>query len=248
MTTSIQVELGPVQETLLIPLLARARETEKPRGLLHDPRALEIVRLLDYDFAKWEGGRSLAGAMLRARMFDRYVEGFLQSYPHGTVVELGCGLDTRFERLDNGKVRWFDLDLPDVIALRRRFFDDTPRRSMIAASLLDCAWMEQVEDAGGPWMFVAEAVLIYFDALDAQCAFSSLAGRFPGPASPLTPPPPKWSTPRRRTMPCGTCLAQAGFAGAATTRARSSRGARTCGCCLPRRSSTPAANYSTACR
>lgn len=179
MTTSVKVGLGPVQETLLIPLLARARETEKPRGLLHDPRALEIVRALDYDFAKWEGGRSLTGAILRARMFDRYVETFLQACPHGTVVELGCGLDTRFERLDNGEVRWFDLDLPDVIALRRRFFDDTPRRSMIAASLLDTAWMEQVEDAGGPWMFVAEAVLIYLDAVDARCALGSLARRFP---------------------------------------------------------------------
>ena len=180
MTTPLKVELGPVQETLLIPLLARARESEKPRGLLHDPRALEIVRVLDYDFAKWEGGPSLAGAMLRARMFDRYVETFLQSCPHGTVVELGCGLDTRFERLDNGEVRWFDLDLPDVIALRRRFFDDVPRRTMIAASLLDSAWMDPVQDAGGPWMFVAEAVLIYLDALDARCALSALAKRFPG--------------------------------------------------------------------
>ena len=180
MTDSVKVELGPVQETLLIPLLARARETEKPRGLLHDPRALEIVRALDYDFSKWEGGRSLAGAMLRARMFDHYVETFLQACPHGTVVDLGCGLDTRFERLDNGQVRWFDLDLPDVIALRQCFFDNTPRRTMIAASLLDCAWMDQVEDAGGPWMFVAEAVLIYLDALDARCVLATLAQRFPG--------------------------------------------------------------------
>ena len=138
--------------------------------MLHDPRALDIIGALNYDFAKWEGGRSLAGAVLRARMFDRYAESFLQEYPHGTVVELGCGLDTRFERLNNGEVRWFDLDLPNVIALRQRFFDDTPRRTMIAASLLDSAWMDQVEDAGGPWMFIAEAVLIYFDAPEVRCA------------------------------------------------------------------------------
>ena len=55
----MKVDLGPVQETLLIPLLARARETENPRGLLRDPRAVAIVRSLDYDFGKWEGGRSL---------------------------------------------------------------------------------------------------------------------------------------------------------------------------------------------
>ena len=66
MANFVKVNLGPVQETLLIPLLARARETERPRGLLHDRRACEIVRQLDYDFSKWEGGRSMKGAMLRA--------------------------------------------------------------------------------------------------------------------------------------------------------------------------------------
>lgn len=176
----IPVELGPVQETLLIPLLARARETERPRGLLRDPRAAAIVRGLDYDFSKWEGGRSLKGAVLRARMFDRYVEDFLVSHPGGTVVEIGCGLDTRFDRVDDGRVRWFDLDLPDTIALRRRFFDDEPRRTMVAASVLDTDWMDRVAAAGGPWMFVAEAVLIYLDGPDARRALAGLARRFSG--------------------------------------------------------------------
>ena len=176
----MQVDLGPVQETLLIPLLARARETQNPRGLLRDPRAAAIVSSLDYDFGKWEGGRSLKGAMLRARMFDRYVESFLEAYPQGTVVEVGCGLDTRFDRVDNGQLRWFDLDLPDTIALRRRFFDDEARRTMIAASVLETDWMAQVKATGGPWMFVAEAVLIYLDAADARRAIVGLAQHFPG--------------------------------------------------------------------
>ena len=180
MTKPVKPDLGPVQETLLIPLLARARETERLRGLLRDPRAVEVVRRLDYDFAKWEGGRSLKGAMLRARMFDRYVEDFLAAHPDGTVVEIGCGLDTRFDRVDNGRVRWFDLDLPDAIALRRRFFDDEPRRTMVAASVLDRAWMDAVAATGGPWMFVAEAVLIYLDARDARRAIVDIAKRFPG--------------------------------------------------------------------
>ena len=180
MTNSVKPELGPVQETLLIPLLSRARETERPRGLLRDPQAVAMVRDLDYDFSKWEGGRSMKGAVLRACMFDRYVEDFLAAHPGGTVVEIGCGLDTRFDRVDNGHVRWFDLDLPDTVALRRRFFDDKPRRTMLAASVLDTGWMDQVEAAGGPWMFVAEAVLIYLDAPDAQRAIVNIAGRFPG--------------------------------------------------------------------
>ena len=180
MKPPVKVDLGPVQETLLIPLLARARETENPRGLLHDQRAVDIVRSLDYDFSKWEGGRSLKGAMLRARMFDRYVEQFLEEHPRGTVTEIGCGLDTRFDRLDNGTVRWFDLDLPDTIALRRRFFDDGARRTVIAASVLETDWMAQVQATGGPWLFVAEAVLPYLDAGAARRAIVGLAEHFPG--------------------------------------------------------------------
>ena len=180
MTNPVKVDLGPVQETLLIPLLARARETERPKPLLRDERACRIVRDLDYDFSKWEGGRSAKGAVLRARMFDGYVEDFLASHPSGTVVEVGCGLDTRFDRLDNGHVRWFDLDLPDAIALRRRYFEDEPRRTMIASSVLEEDWMDLVEATGGPWMFVAEAVLIYLDGPDARRAIVGLAHRFPG--------------------------------------------------------------------
>ena len=176
----MRVDLGPVEETLLIPLFARAREASKPGGLLDDPRTVRIVASLDYDFAKWKRGPTLAGAVLRSRMFDRYVEQFLEEHPDGTVVEIGCGLDTRFDRLDNGRVRWFDLDLPDVMALRRRFFATEARRSMIAASVLEFDWMAQVAATGGPWMFVAEAVFIYLDAPDARRAICALAHQFPG--------------------------------------------------------------------
>ena len=179
-STSIQVNLGPVQETLLIPLLGRAQETQKQNGLLRDEKAVQIVAQLDYDFSKWKGTRSLIWASLRTRIFDGYVEEFLARHPRGTVVEVGCGLNTRFERIDNGQATWVELDLPDTIALRRQFFADGPRRSMIATSVLDSGWMDTVESTGGPWIFISEAALIYLDAADAQRAISSIAARFAG--------------------------------------------------------------------
>ncbi len=179
-STSIKVELGPVQETLLIPLLGRAEETKKKRGLLRDEKAVEIVDRLEYDFGKWKGIQSLLGASIRTRMFDRFVERFLRQSPTGTVVEIGCGLNTRFERVDNGRLRWFDLDLPDVISLRRRFFEDGARRTMLAGSVLDREWMDPVLATGGPWMFVSEAVLIYLEASKAKQAVLQIADRFSG--------------------------------------------------------------------
>ncbi|MEM9610756.1 MAG: class I SAM-dependent methyltransferase [Actinomycetota bacterium] len=178
MAERVPVQLGAVQETLLIPLLGRARETEKSNGLIDDPKAVEIVERLDYDFSKWEGGRSLPGATVRTRMFDTWVEHFLARDPDGTVVELGCGLNTRADRLDNGRATWIDIDLPDVIELRRRFFTDGPRRTMIAASVVDTGWMDAVEATGGPWMFVADAVLIYLDEPDVRRTMSQIAERF----------------------------------------------------------------------
>ncbi|MEL6353812.1 MAG: class I SAM-dependent methyltransferase [Cyanobacteria bacterium J06627_28] len=178
--TKIPVDLGPVQETLLIPLLGRAVETQKDSGLVKDEKAVEIVNALDYDFSKWKKSKALAGATLRTRLFDQDVQAFLTEYPTGTVIEIGCGLNTRFERLDNGKALWFDLDLPDSLALRRQFFEDQPRRTMIEASVLDTDWMEPVAATGGPWCFVSEAVIIYLEPEQARRAITQIANRFPG--------------------------------------------------------------------
>ncbi|NEP17251.1 MAG: class I SAM-dependent methyltransferase [Leptolyngbya sp. SIO4C1] len=177
--SKVSVNLGPVQETLLIPLLGRAIQTQKANGLIRDEKAVQIVESLDYDFSKWRKSKSLTGATLRTRMFDQDVQAFLAQYPTGTVVEIGCGLNTRFERLDNDQAHWFDLDLPDTLALRRQFFQDEPRRKMIAASVLETDWMATVAATGGPWCFVSEAVIIYLDAAQARQAITQIAEHFP---------------------------------------------------------------------
>ncbi|MFE8015650.1 class I SAM-dependent methyltransferase [Streptomyces antibioticus] len=173
-------ELGQIQETLLIPLYARAVETRKRRPMLRDPRAVEMVESLDYDFSRFDGARSLVGANLRTLLFDHWVRDFLTRHPAGTVVEIGTGLNTRFERLDNGRVHWFDLDLPDAVALRRRFFEDGPRRRMLAASVTDPAWTEAVRSSPGPYFLVAEAVLIYLEEDAVRSVFDLVADRLPG--------------------------------------------------------------------
>ncbi|MEM6452126.1 MAG: class I SAM-dependent methyltransferase [Cyanobacteria bacterium P01_D01_bin.105] len=177
--TKVAVNLGSVQETLLIPLLGRAVQTQRKNGLIQDEKAVQIVESLDYDFSKWKKAQSLAGATFRTRMYDQDVQSFLAEHPTGTVVEIGCGLNTRFERLDNGQAHWFDLDLPDTIALRRQFFQDQPRRTMLEASVLDTDWMEPVAATGGPWCFISEAVLIYLEAAQVRQAVTQIAARFP---------------------------------------------------------------------
>ncbi|MFD7408447.1 class I SAM-dependent methyltransferase [Streptomyces sp. NPDC059866] len=175
------VRLGTVQETLLIPLYGRAVESRKKDAALRDARAEEIVTSIDYDFARFDNGPSLIGTVLRTSLFDRWVADFLAEHPGGTVIEIGTGLNTRYERVDTGRARWFDLDLPDVIDLRRTFFTDTARRTMIASSVTDEAWADSVAaQSDGPCFLAAEAVLPYLPEAEVRKVLTLLAERFPG--------------------------------------------------------------------
>lgn len=174
-------ELGAVSETLLLPLYFRAQEGRRPDALLRDPRAAELVAQVDYDFSALEGQSFQAlNVVLRAREFDRRVRAFLAAHPDGVVVDMGCGLDTRFDRLDNGRVRWFNLDLPEVIRLRARFFAPTSRCRVLPFSALDPAWMDMVAAEPGPYFFLAEGVLPYLEEEEVRGLVRALAERFPG--------------------------------------------------------------------
>ncbi|MFJ3876673.1 class I SAM-dependent methyltransferase [Streptomyces sp. NPDC090077] len=177
--TKENVRLGTVQETLLIPLYGRALDARARRPVLGDTEAARMVERIDYDFAKFRGP-SLGGSVLRSAIFDGWVRRFLTEHPDGTVVELGAGLGTRSHRLDNGRARWFDLDLPDTVELRQRLLPDAgPRTTTLAASVLDTDWFDRIAETGGPYLFVSEAVLLYFDDARVRSVVRSLADRFP---------------------------------------------------------------------
>jgi O-methyltransferase involved in polyketide biosynthesis len=178
-TDADQTELGDVQRTLFFPLLARARETERKHPLLRDPKAVELVRAIDFDPATYDQSFMSFVVLIRTLILDWWVSQFLAAHPDGTVVELGTGLNTRFERTDNGSVHWIDLDLPDTIELRRRFFADTTRRRMIAASLTDPDWLADVARRTGPYFFVSDGVLVYLREADVAGTLSRIASRFP---------------------------------------------------------------------
>jgi len=115
--------LSGVEETLLIPLYVRALESRRTDALLVDERAVALVEQWPEDFARIEGLRmdeeDRVAIVLRSRELDRRVREFLARHPDAVVVHVGCGLDARFERVDDRRVEWYDLDLPEVIGLRR---------------------------------------------------------------------------------------------------------------------------------
>ncbi|NLM18297.1 MAG: class I SAM-dependent methyltransferase [Candidatus Riflebacteria bacterium] len=170
--------LAGVPATLLIPLRARALESLDPKGIIKDNRSVEIANLLSCDIRPGsESFFTQVGTSQRTIVFDDYTKDFLARNPEGTIINLACGLDTRFERLDNGLVRWFELDLPEVIEIRRRFFKETERYKFIEKSAFDFTWLDDIPK-DQPVFISAEGLFCYFKEDQIKDLFTVTAKRF----------------------------------------------------------------------
>jgi O-methyltransferase involved in polyketide biosynthesis len=178
--------LSGVPETLLIPLYVRAMETQRPDALIKDEKAVALVTRMSYDFNRIRllhlSEANKLVIVLRNREFDCYARNFLRRHPEAVVVHIGCGLDSRFERVDNGRVEWYDLDLPDVIELRRKFIgDEGGRYHLLGCSAFDSAWLDAVSaHRQRPFLFMAEGVLMYFEEAQVKSLVLMLRDHFPG--------------------------------------------------------------------
>ena len=182
MTNRFDINLGNVQKTLFLPLWGRAMETRKKRPMLVDEAAARIIDQVDYDFSQMASkldDLSQIAWIRRAMICDRVVKNFLKSHPQGTIVNIGCGLDTTFERVDNGSLRWYDLDLEDVIDLRRRFINESERRRFIASSFLETEWLKGIA-INGNVLFIAAGVFYYFKEEDIKGFIIRLMDAYPG--------------------------------------------------------------------
>ncbi len=181
MSEKYTVELGDVQETLLLPLWGRAVESQKEEPLLIDRTAREIIDRIDYDFSETTKNLSeisQLGWVMRSLLIDKIIMGYIARYPQATIVNIGCGCDTTFERVDNGTIGWYDLDLPDVIEFRKKFIQENDRRRFIASSFLDYKWFDQVKKSENI-MFIAAGLLYYFTEYEVKGFINKLADSYP---------------------------------------------------------------------
>lgn len=178
----VDVDLKGVPETLLIPLYCRAVESRRRDALVKDELAVELMNRIDYDFSRLKlSSADMLFTIMRVREFDRCTQTFLAAQPDGVVVSLGCGLDTRFHRVDNGTVTWYDLDLPEVMVVRHKLLaEGAPRNRFIACSALDPAWMDGMGNTAPGYLFLAEGVLPYLAESQAKALVLALTERFPG--------------------------------------------------------------------
>jgi O-methyltransferase involved in polyketide biosynthesis len=170
--------LTGIPETMLWTLHNRAGEAKRPDGILRDADGVRIYDSIHYDFER-SFGKAEASHAIRSVVTDRVLRRWLQAHPDGFVVSLGDGLETQAQRLDNGRLRWLSVDLPEAVAIRERFIPPTERLRNYPASALDRAWMDAVDPAHGVFI-IAQGLFMYFTEDEVQRLLSDIAERFPG--------------------------------------------------------------------
>ena len=171
-----KITLTGVPETMLQTLYARAKES-RGRGAIHDSKAEEIVGRLDYDFSLADSDAPMhSGVIARTIVLDRLVEKWLAANPGAAVVNIACGLDTRCYRMQ-GYSHWYNLDLPETIAVREKLLTESGAVSQLAMSAMD-DWGAEIEERGVPALIIIEGLTMYLSESDVRRIFSVIAGRF----------------------------------------------------------------------
>jgi len=175
-----KIKFKKEKETLLIPLYCKYLESQKTSPIIKDEKAIEIVNGIEYDFEHLEiPKQTYVTVCMRAKQFDNYAKKYLTNVPESIIIHLGCGLDSRFNRVDNGKVEWYDLDFPEVIELRKHFYKATDRYHLISSSVMELNWLELINpNKNKPVIILAEGLFMYLKEEEIKTLFKALQDKF----------------------------------------------------------------------
>ena len=171
-----KIRLSGVPETMLQTVYARAKES-RGRGTIHDAKAEEITRKLDYDFSLADKDTAMhSGVIARTIVLGRLTKAWLGVHPGAVVVNIACGLDTRCYRM-SGYAHWYNLDLPETMAVREKLLPESGSISQIAMSAMD-DWGGEIGEQNVPVLIVIEGLTMYLNAKDVQQIFKVISSLF----------------------------------------------------------------------
>lgn len=187
----LNININDVSETAFLTLQCHALDAQSKRPYLNDTSAVHTLELLKNHFSESDSplhrrllmnrvkSKLIVHTALRAKKYDSYIRSFLDKYPEAAVINIGCGLDHRFERVDNGKITFYDLDLPDIIDIKRQIFPEKKRYRQISGSVFDFVWMDHVKN--DHVILVAEGVFMYCMEEDVKALFLNLQAKMKNP-------------------------------------------------------------------
>lgn len=171
-----------VVETMLIPLYMRAKESRRKDAILKDPMAERIISEIDYDFSKLDNAPlSYVGCVVRGHYYDGRTQKFINEHVRPVIVNIGCGLDTRYQRIvDKHNAVFYELDLPELMETRSKLIPEEGEDHYIEGSLLETGWLDMLRKrhAGAQFMFIAEGVLMYFTKEQVCTLLNAITERF----------------------------------------------------------------------
>lgn len=171
-----KIRLSGVPETMLQTVYARAKES-RGRGAIHDAKAEEIIEKLDYDFSLADKDTAMhSGVIARTIVLDRLTKAWLGAHPGAVVVNIACGLDTRCYRM-SGYAHWYNLDLPETMAVREKLLPESGSISQIAMSAMD-DWGGEISEQNVPVLIVIEGLTMYLSERNIQRIFTVISSRF----------------------------------------------------------------------
>lgn len=185
----LNINVNDISETAFLTLQCHALDAQSQRPLLSDKRSIETLDILKKYFSESDSilhkklfenkvkYKLIVYTVLRAKRYDSYILDFLNKYPNSTVVNIGCGLDTRFERIDNGSIHYYDLDLPDIMNIKRQILPEKERYHQISKSVFEFDWIDKIESEHV--ILVAEGVFMYCNGQDVKSLFLMLQERLP---------------------------------------------------------------------
>lgn len=172
------MELNNESKTLFIPLYGKALMS-KQKLFLEDSKAEEIIESIDYDFSKLKQSKWLSMFMaVRAKIIDEICSKYMSENQKSNIIHLGCGLDSRCLRVSSGYDKWYDIDFPSVIELRKNFYTEDEKYKMIGSSVTDLEWLNSI-GSNDNILVVAEGLTMYLSEEEIKQILNGINSRFP---------------------------------------------------------------------
>ena len=160
------MNLEGVEKTMLLTLFAKAKHSQQKNHKFYDSKAIEVISKIDYDFSIAEKDKFMQlGTISRTIVLDEMVGNYINEHPDCTIINIASGMDTRFNRLDNGRIIWYNVDLENSANYRLRYIEDTDRVTTLAYSAMDPAWADEIKIRNDV-LFIVEGLTMYLTEKD----------------------------------------------------------------------------------
>lgn len=160
------MNLEGVEKTMLLTIYTKAKHSQEKNHKFYDSKAIEVISKIDYDFTMAEKDKMMQmGVIGRTIVLDSMVSEYISKHPDCTIVNIASGMDTRFNRLDNGRIKWYNVDLENSAKFRLEYLPDTERVTTLAYSAMDSKWASEIE-ASEDMLFIIEGLTMYLTEQD----------------------------------------------------------------------------------